>query len=83
MVAGQGISVEIKRGGAVTSRLSPSFTFQGGADRPNFSECHFFSRFSISVDVVMIIPFIPFIHQPFMMPPLGLSKSSLLTAQIT
>jgi hypothetical protein len=37
MTAGQGISVEIKRNGQVTTRLNPAFTFQGGADRPNFS----------------------------------------------
>jgi hypothetical protein len=41
MTAGQGISVEIKRNGQVTTRLNPSFTFQGGADRPNFSMCYF------------------------------------------
>lgn len=37
MTPGQGISVEIKRNGQMTTRLNPSFTFQGGADRPNFS----------------------------------------------
>jgi hypothetical protein len=37
MTPGQGISVEIKRNGQVTTRLNPAFTFQGGADRPNFS----------------------------------------------
>jgi hypothetical protein len=37
MTPGQGISVEIKRNGQVTTRLNPSFTFQGGADRTNFS----------------------------------------------
>lgn len=38
MTAGQGISVEIKRNNVVSTRLNPSFTFQGSADRPNFSE---------------------------------------------
>jgi len=37
MTAGQGISVEIKRNGQVTTRLNPPFTFQGNADRPNFN----------------------------------------------
>jgi glucan endo-1,3-alpha-glucosidase len=41
MTPGQGISVEIKRNGQVTTRLNPSFTFQGGADRTNFSMSHF------------------------------------------
>ena len=43
MTAGQGISVEIKRNGQVTTKLNPAFTFQGGADRPNFSMSPLFS----------------------------------------
>jgi hypothetical protein len=54
MTAGQGISVEIKRNGQVTTRLNPAFTFQGGADRPNFSMSSFSFRGNDMMLMLMI-----------------------------
>lgn len=38
LTPGQGVSVEVRRNGQVTARLSPAFTFQANSDRYNFSQ---------------------------------------------